>query len=473
MTTAFDWNAVAQLLAARIVDCLIEGTLITLFAAMVLRGSRLRNSGTRFAVWFSALIAIAALPVLSGAWWLHAGKIPAGTLANGPAIVLPGSWALFLLAAWAAIAGWALLRVGAGLVHLRALRRSCVSVNPNSLDTGLRETLARNQGTRPVALCLSDRVQIPTAIGFVKPLVVLPRWLMQELSAAELNQVLLHELAHLRRWDDWTNLAQQIVKALFFFHPAVWWIEKKVCLEREMACDDAVLAETASPRAYAECLAHLAEKSFFRRSVALAQAAVGRMRQTSLRVAQILDGNRPVGTKHVWKPAVSLVAGFAIACAAWVSMSPRLVVFQDSAPVRAAVPVIASNVLSSRITEGRVSTAAPAPQAVAWKAPAPVLRARIVPTKSKPANVTPPFRSPVLFESAFIIEQAGSELGAEDLMQLASFPASPVVSTEAVFVVVQGREYGSNRRPVYQINVWRISFQQPAGNSIKTIPRKT
>jgi beta-lactamase regulating signal transducer with metallopeptidase domain len=71
----------------------------------------------------------------------------------------------------------------------------------------------------------------------------------------------LHELAHLRRYDDWTNLAQKLVKALFFFHPAVWWIEKQVSLEREMACDDAVLAETASPRAYAECLAHLAEKT--------------------------------------------------------------------------------------------------------------------------------------------------------------------------------------------------------------------
>ena len=96
----------------------------------------------------------------------------------------------------------------------------------------------------------------------MKPVVVVPGWVMQELSADELNQILLHELAHLRRWDDWTNLAQKVVKALFFFHPAVWWIEKRVSLEREMACDDAVIAETASPRAYAECLTHLAERTF-------------------------------------------------------------------------------------------------------------------------------------------------------------------------------------------------------------------
>ena len=110
---------------------------------------------------------------------------------------------------------------------------------------------------------------------------MIPDWALIELSSSELNQVVLHELAHLRRWDDWTNLAQQIIRALLFFHPAVWWIGKKAELEREMACDDAVLAETESPRAYAECLAHLAERSFVQRSLALAQAAIGRFHQTA------------------------------------------------------------------------------------------------------------------------------------------------------------------------------------------------
>ena len=72
--------------------------------------------------------------------------------------------------------------------------------------------------------------------------------------------ILLHENAHLRRWDQWTNLAQKIVTALFFFHPAVWWIENRLTLEREMACDDIVLAQTASPRDYASFLISFAEK---------------------------------------------------------------------------------------------------------------------------------------------------------------------------------------------------------------------
>ncbi len=167
---------------------------------------------------------------------------------------------------------------------------------------------------RAVTLCVSDQLRVPTAIGFIKPLVVIPAWTMRELSPAELNTILLHELAHLRRWDDWTNLVQKILGALLFFHPAVWWIEKKLALEREMACDDMVLAKTASPRAYAECLVSLAEKSFLRRGLALAQAAVDRMRHVSLRVTQILDEKRP-GATRVWRPA-PVAGGWGIACSA-------------------------------------------------------------------------------------------------------------------------------------------------------------
>src|SRR5262249_41116238 len=159
---------------------------------------------------------------------------------------------------------WYLLRIGVGLWHMRVLRKSCVPIDLASLDSAPRATLESVQATRPVRLCVSDSVHVPTAIGLFSPVVILPPWVIEDMSPGEVNQLLLHEIAHLRRWDDWTNLAQKVVKALFFFHPAVWWIETKVSLEREMACDDAVLAETAKPRAYAECLAHLAEKTLIR-----------------------------------------------------------------------------------------------------------------------------------------------------------------------------------------------------------------
>ena len=174
---------------------------------------------------------------------------------------------------------------------------------------------------------------MPTAIGCSDQPSCFPSWALRELSQAELNAVVLHEVAHLRRWDDWTNLAQKILRALFFFHPAVWWVENRLSLEREMACDDMVLSQTANPRAYAECLVSLAEKNLLRRGIALAQAAVGRMRQTSLRVLQILDARRS-NSAVIWKPAPWVIAGFSVACLCTAAHAPRLVAFGDPVTVR-------------------------------------------------------------------------------------------------------------------------------------------
>ena len=183
-------------------------------------------------------------------------------------------------------------------------------------------------------------MQVPAAIGFFQPLIVLPAWSMRELSAEELNSILIHELAHLRRWDDWTNLAQKVLRALFFFHPAIWWVESQVSLEREMACDDIVLSKSVSPRSYAECLVSVAEKSIMRRGLAMAQAAVSRMRDTTKRVTQILDRNRPVAT-GVGKPALGLVTVFSAVCLVVASRAPEIIAFQDALPNVASAPVAA------------------------------------------------------------------------------------------------------------------------------------
>jgi beta-lactamase regulating signal transducer with metallopeptidase domain len=493
MTAAFNLNAIAQLSTLRIVDCLVEGTLITIFAGLVLRTARLRSSSARFAVWFSALLALAALPLLGAAPWSHAG-IPAQSL-NWSAITLPGYWALYLFGAWAVIAAFQLAGVGRGLWHLHVLRKSCVPLDPAVFDARLQETLARSQSARPVSLCTSDRVHVPTAIGLVKPAVVLPGWVLQELSPDELNQILLHELEHLRRWDDWTNLTQKVVKALFFFHPAVWWIEKRVSLEREMACDDAVLAETASPRAYAECLAHLAEKTLVQRSVALAQAALGRIRQTSLRVAQILDANRPAITnsnskmRSAWKPAVSLVAGFAIVCVLGISRAPKLVAFRDVETRPAAGSTVASGSAASSHSLSGV---------------APTLLAHTVPAKAIPewqpvrvvqASLREPQRTPDRIwqrraravalpaklpqpPTADLIQPNLANPVPENLVHQTSLTnanPAPVAFIETFLVIVEGHDNGFSDRPVFQIQLWRLTVLHPVvdadGNRIP--PKQT
>jgi hypothetical protein len=95
-----------------------------------------------------------------------------------------------------------------------------------------------------------------------------------------------------------------------------------------MACDEAVLAQSCSPRLYAQCLARLAEKTMMRRKLALAQGIVNRVRQLSLRVAQILDADRPTGTR-LWKPAVSLVMLAAVLCGFSAWSLPSLISFES------------------------------------------------------------------------------------------------------------------------------------------------
>ena len=325
-----DLHQAAQLSAQGVVNSITEGLAIALFAAALLKLLGRRNSGTRFAVWFCALLAIVLLPLFSFA--------PVHSLADGSsaAIVLSTAWAEYLLGAWALISSLALLRVGLGIWHLVTLRRSCTAIDLDRLDPALQATIRKAQSVRRVDICVSGRLQVPTAIGFFSPAVILPHWAMQELSTAELNAVLLHELAHLRRWDDWTNLAQKLFRAVLFFHPAIWWIESKLSVEREMACDEIVLA-TTDARAYAECLVLLAEKNYMRRGLAMAQAAVHRAGQTAKRLAQILDVNRPAATL-VSKPAVALVAVFAAGCFALAPHTPPIVAFGDSAAAVAAVP---------------------------------------------------------------------------------------------------------------------------------------
>jgi hypothetical protein len=179
-----------------------------------------------------------------------------------------------------------------------------------------------------VKLCISSDVSVPAAIGFLRPAIVFPASLLPQLSPDEIKVILLHELAHLDRWDDWTNLAQKIVKAVFFFHPAVWWIENRLTLEREMACDDMVLAQTASPKAYASSLISFAEKLRNARTVALAQALVSRMRHMSLRVTQILDAKRPSQT-GLWKPVLAVSAGMLAVVFGAAPYAPRFVAFQN------------------------------------------------------------------------------------------------------------------------------------------------
>lgn len=496
------FNNIAYASASRIVDCVVEGSLVAAFADLLLRAARRWNSGTRFAVWFCALTAVAALPFFGAMFagmfgsvgWSH-GAVPSPAALTRPEVMLPGSWASWLFGTWAGIAAIGLARVVVGLWRLRGLRQRCIQVDLALLDDELQETLTRfslSNRTRSPVLCVSERVSVPTVIGFVNPTVVIPPWLMNELSPSELKQVLLHELAHLQRWDDWTNLAQKILKALMFFHPAVWWIEKQLSLEREMACDDVVIAETANPRAYAECLTHLAEKSFVRRSLALAQAALGRIRQTSLRVAQILDTDQVRTSRSSWRPAMALVAAFAFVSAIGISRAPKLVGFENnsSASTQVAsasrgpnVPLAAS--FSSRLNQALLDQPGLDQQATRADSTSTPRRvqARLrgselhaIPAKSTAQNIEQAQRGLFQGESfpgasgpGFSWSVAIADANAMSRIVTSDLFYSPDSTTglrpvTQVFVIFESRGSLPSAQAAYRISVWRVIVQPSASS---------
>ncbi|HXC44228.1 MAG TPA: M56 family metallopeptidase [Candidatus Dormibacteraeota bacterium] len=466
-------QSVADLAVARVLNSLPEGLLIALFAWMMLHLLPRQNSGTRFAVWFVALLSIVGLPLI-GAAVVDAGAahefLTAGTV--HPLITLPGHWGTALFLGWLAVACFAMLRLAIGLWHLRELRRSCIPIEAVGLDPTVRSTIANLNLSRPATLTTSERVSVPAVIGFFKPIIVIPAWALRELPSEELNVILLHEFAHLRRWDDWTNLLQKIVRAIFFFHPAVWWIESRLSLEREMACDDQVLAKTGNPRGYAQCLISLLEKSAARRGWAMAQALVHRARESSLRVAQILDAGRP-SSKHVWKPALGLVGIFSLVCIAVVPSVPKFVAFSAGQQTASfdnvhSVALDRSQFSSSGIVPARVVPASTI-QASMRASAVPILEKRSKPFARRVVESSPgkPEQSPTAAEIVSAPSDVNAKPGGVQVVKTAENDAP--VPREAVFVIRTTQQIGPNSW-VWSVTVWRLNWTSPAQESVGKVP---
>jgi len=458
MIPVLDLQAIAETTLTGILICFAGGIPAALFAWILLRAFGRQNSSTRFTVLFSTLLAILLLPLVAHLRTSAVGSLPPQSL-----ITIPSIWAEIVFGLWGLLATFALVRVAVGFVNLQRLRKSCRDVDVPSLSPILQNTLRDFDAARGARICISDEVRVPTAIGFARPLVILPAWALAELSAPELRSVLLHEFAHLRRWDDWTNLVQKLVQSLLFFHPAVWWIENRLSLEREMACDDMVLAHTENPRDYAECLLSVTEKSWTRRGFSLAQAAVTRMQQTSRRISQILDTKRP-GSTRVWKPAALLVASFSMLGLAVAPRVPQFVSFRNEvAPAR-----FAANSEIPPTTPGSMQFAKfslTAAHTVAHSALKTQTRAGLKQTKSE----TQQSPGATVVQAKF--SQLSDKAPPRQCMTLERNRSIPI--TRTVFVVMRTEQQeGGFTADSWTIRVWQVTYFQVNTANQPGIPAK-
>ena len=146
------------------------------------------------------------------------------------------------------------VRLTIGLRHVQRLKSEGVAPVTAGLQAHLVDLCDRMRISSPVQLLESALIQVPTAIGWLRPVVLLPASALAGLTPSQLETILAHELAHIRRHDYLFNLIQTAIEILLFYHPAVWWIGSRVRVERENCCDDLAVTVCGDPVTYAHAL---------------------------------------------------------------------------------------------------------------------------------------------------------------------------------------------------------------------------
>ncbi len=205
--------------------------------------------------------------------------------ANAPMVVL----------LWFVLFTYRSLRMMSGLVYLRRARHRHVMA-PSAYWTHKVDLLCRKlELSRAVQLLESGYVNMPMVIGHLKPVILVPVGLMVGLPAGQVEAVLLHELAHIRRNDYFVNLLQTIAETVFCFNPGLLWLSALLRDERENCCDDIALAQTNNKREYVEALISFKEHSLYGNNYQV--AFPGKKNHLLERVSRILNNkNKPFGT---------------------------------------------------------------------------------------------------------------------------------------------------------------------------------
>ena len=183
-----------------------------------------------------------------------------------------------------------LVGLAASIVRVRGLKR-----RSSPLDGTLADELpwlTDGGRGREIYLRLSYETETPVAIGFRRPVILIPTELATADGLAAIEPLILHEHAHLRRYDDWTNLVQRTIERVFWFNPIVWLVGRRIALEREIASDDAVVEKTGEAHAYATSLWKLAREMRMPEHAVVAPGALLTRKQITVRIEQLLDKKR-------------------------------------------------------------------------------------------------------------------------------------------------------------------------------------
>jgi beta-lactamase regulating signal transducer with metallopeptidase domain len=302
-----DWLSplTLRLLALALLHFLWQGAALAALAYVVM--GLCRSASARYAVGVATLVLMFAAPI--GTFFnLRTQSQDTPQIAAADNFAVPASTAilgrlkhttqspenapayfLWLVEAWFAGVVLLSLRSAGGFLLVEHLRRKeSTPVTKELLQMCL--SLQRRMGlTRVIRYCESIRLDAPAVAGWIRPVVLLPMAAVAGLSEEQLEAVIAHELAHIRRHDAFVQLFQVGVETLLFYHPAVWWIGKRIRTERENCCDDVAVALCGSPVTYAKALTRMAE------SKAAPQLVMAVNRSPLIdRISRLLGANRGV-----------------------------------------------------------------------------------------------------------------------------------------------------------------------------------
>jgi beta-lactamase regulating signal transducer with metallopeptidase domain len=385
----------AQVLAWALVHFLWQGALIGLVAFGLMRVPRF-GAATRYTIGVVALGAMLAAPIATAAYLAsgtdvstlrrgqttiaHSSSLPAGfgagTGAGDPRVSRQDSaptgesrsrdgsretGVAIILAIWCAGVMLLSFRLASSWLAVRRLVREATRPVSSEIHTLVRRVAGRLALDRVVRVCESSAVVVPVMVGWLKPVVLLPASTISGLAPAQVEALIAHELAHVRRHDYLVNLLQAVVETLLFYHPAVWLVSSHVRTEREHCCDDLAVG-VCDRLVYVTALADLAALNAVPR---IALAATG----GSLlgRVRRILGGgseNRLPVSGSLSVLFVLLVAGILvpISLVSARDAAPAVIPAFAQAPTQAATPAAATAQRPARVAPTQAQASTPAPQ---------------------------------------------------------------------------------------------------------------
>ena len=260
-------NALIEPLAWSLIHFLWQGAALATVAAMGLRALRHQSPQARYAWACAAFALMTAAPVATMVYLTTGPETAIVSLPVG--IDLPESipaalasnpdWRPMLVSTWCAGVAFFILRLLAGWTIAARWRRAAARTVPETWISAAEHLRLRLGISRRVRLLATSRIDTPVVIGWLRPVILMPAAVIG-ISPEQVELLLAHELSHIRRHDALVNFLQRIVEAVLFYHPAVWWLSKRIRDERELCCDDSAIALCGDPALYARTLVELEER---------------------------------------------------------------------------------------------------------------------------------------------------------------------------------------------------------------------